>query len=247
MKKYAKKYFDRVRKILDDVEATQAGVIDRVGKKMADVIIAGGNVFVFGCAHAGIMAEEMFYRAGGLAVINPLFNRTLVCDVKPITLTSVMERQPGLGVGIVDGSPLTKGDLLIVHSVSGRNSVPVEVAERAKTKGVFVVALTNLDYSSKLTSRHPNGKKLYQVADIVIDNCGDFEDAAVAIDNMKQKSGATSTVIGASILHAISLTAIEYLQQQGEIPPIYHSANVDGGDEFNNKLMKKFSERIFYL
>ena len=189
----------------------------------------------------------MFYRAGGLALINPLFNPTLVCDVKPITLTSVMERQPGLGIGIVDGSPLKKGDLLIVHSVSGRNSVPVEVADRAKSKGVYVVALTNLDYSSKLTSRHPSGKKLYQVADIVIDNCGDFEDAAVAIDGMKQKSGATSTVIGASILHAISLTAIEYLQQQGETPPIYHSANVDGGDEFNNKLMEKFSERIFYL
>ncbi|MFA6074861.1 MAG: SIS domain-containing protein [Negativicutes bacterium] len=247
MKKYAKMYFDRVRQILDDVEKTQAGAIGRVAKKMADVIITGGNVFVFGCAHAGIMAEEMFYRAGGLAVINPLFNPTLTCDVKPITLTSVMERQPGLGIGIVDGSPLKNGDILIVHSVSGRNSVPVEVAQRAKEKGVFIVALTNLDYSSRLTSRHPSGKKLYQLADIVIDNCGDFEDAAVAIDGMSQKSGATSTVIGASILHAISLTAIEYLQQQGEVPPIFHSANVDGGDEFNRNLMEKFAERIFYL
>lgn len=247
MKKYAKKYFDRIRQILDDVEKTQAGPIDRVAKKLAATIKGGGNIFVFGCAHAGILAEEMFYRAGGLAVINPLFNPTLTCDVKPITLTSVMERQAGLGAGIVAGSALKKGDLLIIHSVSGRNSVPVEVAQCAREKGVYVAALTNLDYSSRLASRHSSGKKLYQVADIVVDNCGDFEDAAVVIDGLSQKSGATSTVIGASILHAIALTAIEYLLAEGVKPPIYHSANIDGGDAFNNELIEEFSDRIFYL
>ena len=247
MKKYAKKYFDKVRAILDDVESTQAAVIDRVAKKMADTILNGGNVFVFGCAHAGILAEEMFYRAGGLAVINPILNPTLVCDVKPVTLTSIVERQPGFGKSIVDGSPLKGGDLLFVHSVSGRNSVPVDVVLTAKAKGVYVVAITNLDYSSQLSSRHPGGKKLYQVADVVVDNCGDYEDAAVAIDGMHQKCGPTSTVIGASIMHAIALTAIEYLQAAGETPPVFHSANVDGGDEFNKKLMDKYSDRIFYL
>ena len=214
---------------------------------MSEVIVNGGNVFVFGCAHAGIMAEEMFYRAGGLAIINPLFNAELLCSVKPITQTSIMERKPGLGCEIVKCSPLKQGDLLIIQSVSGRTSVPVEVAKTAKDRGVYVVALTNLDYSSQLASRHPSGKKLYQLADVVIDNCGDFEDAAVAIDGMSQKSGATSTVIGASILHAVALTTIEYLQQQGVVPPVFRSANVDGGDEVNERLMQEWSDRIFYL
>ena len=109
------------------------------------------------------------------------------------------------------------------------------------------MAITNMEYSQGVTSRHDSGKKLYELADLVIDNCGDFEDAAISIDGFAQKIGATSTIAGAAIGNAIVVEAAAILKARGVEPPIFHSANVDGGDEFNKKIFEKYRDRIFYL
>lgn len=125
--------------------------------------------------------------------------------------------------------------------------MPIDIALAAKEQGAYVIALTNLDYSSKVTSRHSNKKRLFEIADLVIDNCGDFEDVAIKIEGFDQKIGATSTIAGATIVNSIVVQASYILLSEGISPPIFHSANVDGGDEFNRNLMKENKDRIHYL
>ena len=129
-------YFDEIHRILRQVEATQAEPMDLLAQKMADAIRAHKNIYAFGCSHAGILAEELFYRTGGLAVVNPILAPGLTLTVRPVTMTSQIERIEGYGRTIVIENGVAEGDVLIVHSVSGRNPVPVEVAIAAREKPI---------------------------------------------------------------------------------------------------------------
>ncbi|NLO88606.1 MAG: SIS domain-containing protein [Firmicutes bacterium] len=244
---YGCRYLDAAIAILERIKQEQYGKIKEAAEKVAEVVMAGKSIFAFGCSHASIVSQELFYRTGGFALINPIFNPTLMLDTRPATLTSKAERLPGFGREIIRESPLASGDLLIIHSVSGRNPVVIDAALEAKERGAYVVAITNMEYSQGVTSRHDSGKKLYELADLVIDNCGDFEDAAISIDGFAQKIGATSTIAGAAIGNAIVVEAAAILKARGVEPPIFHSANVDGGDEFNKKIFEKYRDRIFYM
>lgn len=118
---------DCIRKAWD----SQRDTIARAAGWIAETIGQKNNVFVFGCSHAGIIAEEVFYRTGGLAVINPIFFPGFMLNTRPITMTSSLERVSGIGKTLLSQNHVGEGDLLIVHSVSGRNTVPVEMAEEA--------------------------------------------------------------------------------------------------------------------
>ncbi|SES88180.1 sugar isomerase domain-containing protein [Anaerobranca gottschalkii] len=247
MLKYTKLYFNKIAEILEDVERTQGEKIYKAALKVAETFEQGKSTFVFGCSHAGIIAEELFYRTGGLAIINPIFNPTLMLNTRPVTLTTKIERIVGFGKVILESSPINKGDVLIIHSVSGRNNVPVEMAIEAKERGIYVIAITNLSYSTNVSSRDESNKKLYEVADLVIDNCGVYEDSIVEIEGLSQKVGPTSTIIGAAIGHSIVIETANILLEKGIQPPIFHSANIDGGDEFNKKILEKHKNLIHYL
>ncbi len=244
---YGFKYLEYAQEILEKIKDTQYENIKKASEKVAEVVEKGNSIFVFGCSHAGIVTEELFYRTGGFALMNPIFNPTLMLNTRPVTITSRAERLEGFGKDIIQQSPLKANDLIIIHSVSGRNPVSVDAAIEAKNKDAYVIAITNMDYSSKVTSRHSSGKRLFEVADLVIDNCGDFEDSAIEIEGVKQKIGPTSTIAGAAIGNAIVVEASAILHSKGIEPPIFHSANVDGGDEFNKKMLDKYKDRIFYM
>ena len=244
---YGKKYFERIMEILETVLDTQQEKIVLAAQKFAEVFENGNSIYVFGCSHAGIIAEELFYRTGGLAVINPIFNPTLMLNTRPVTMTSTAERLEGFGSAILNQSPVKAGDAILIHSVSGRNPVVIEIALEAKKIGLFVIALTNLTYSQNVTSRHSSGNKLYDVADIVINNCGDFEDGTITLEGLNQTIGPSSTVIGAAIGNAIVIETAHILLEKGITPPVYRSANVDDGDAFNKELVEKYKDRIHYL
>lgn len=144
-------------------------------------------------------------------------------------------------------SPLQAGDVVIVHSVSGRNMVPIDLALEAKNMGVKVIVITNLAYTELVTSRHSSGKKLKDCGDIVIDNCGEFEDSSITFPGFAQKMGPTSTVTGAYIVHAMAMECAVLLHKRGIEVPIFHSANIDGGDEHNHALLGKYKDRIHYM
>ncbi len=241
------KYIGIVTETIERAYTSQKDTILAAAALVAEAIENKKNVFVFGCSHAGILAEEVFYRTGGLAVINPIFFPAFMLNTRPITMTSALERVPGIGSVLYKQNHLGEGDVLIVHSVSGRNTVPIELAIEAGKHGVHTVAITNLEYSKGVTSRHPEGKLLYEVCDLVIDNCGEKGDASVQLQGLPEKIGPTSTTVGAALINALVIEAVEKMIADGIVPPVFMSANIDGGDEHNAKIFEEYKDNIFYM
>lgn len=242
-----KDYIDIVKDTIDRAYNGQTEAVNAASDALAAAVESKHNVFVFGCSHAGIIAEEVFYRTGGLAVINPIFFPAMMLNTRPITMTSALERVSGIGTVILDQNNVKKGDLLIIHSVSGRNTVPVEMATEAHKRGIKTVCITNLNYSRAVTSRHPSGKRLFEVCDIVIDNMGEKGDAAVTVEGLPEKIGPTSTAVGAALINAIVIDAVNKMIADGTVPPVLMSANLDGGDEHNAKIFTEYKDNIFYM
>ena len=240
-------YIKIVTKTIDEAYETQREELSRAAEEIAGAVAEKRNVFVFGCSHAGIIAEEVFYRTGGLAVINPIFFPGMMLNTRPITMTSSLERLPGLGNIIFEKNHIKTGDILILHSVSGRNSVPVDMALLARERGVRTICITNLNYSKAVTARHPSGKRLFEVCDIVIDNKGDIGDAAVTIDGLPERIGPTSTAVGTALINALVIDAVNKMIDSGIVPPVLMSANLDGGDEHNARIFREYADNIFYM
>lgn len=240
-------YINKIKNLVNNIEKYENKTMKEATNILIETIENKKSIFIFGASHAGILSEELYYRAGGLVVINPIFARELMLDTLPITHTSEMERLEGYGVTLANKTPISEGDILIVHSVSGRNPVSIELAMEAKKKGAKVICITNLSYSKEVTSRHNSGKKLYEVSDLVIDNHGEKGDACVEIKGTKQKVAPTSTVASVVIMNSIIALIAENLNEKKVSPlPIFYSANIDGGDELNKKVYDKYKDVIHY-
>lgn len=244
---YISEYLGHVAQVLKTAGETQNKAMHDAAKLICDATTRGSNIFAFGCSHAGLIALELYYRTGGLATINPIRAAGLCLDVDPATLTSKIERLPQYGIDIIDSTPLKDGDVIIIHSVSGRNTVAVDAAIRSREKGAKVIVLTNMNTSKAVPSRHPCGKNLYEFGDIVIDNCGDFGDSSTLVPGIPEKIGPTSTAIGAALMYAVVVEAAALIAESGRTVPVYVSANVPGGDEHNAKMLKEYKEHIFYM
>ena len=240
-------YFEAMMPILERAMDSQQGVIRDVASHMADVIAGGDLIYVFGAGHAGIMAEELSYRAGGLVPIVPIFAPGLTTTVRPLTLETKLERMTGYAALLLEECGITGDDMLIVHSNSGRNTVAIELAEGARERGIAVAALTSVSHSTSVTSRHPKGYRLMDVADFVIDNCGVPGDAVVELPGFSQRTGSTSTVVGVALLNAAVVETVRILLERGIEPPVFRSANLDHSDEHNQRLMKRYAGRLTYL
>lgn len=243
---YADRYISIVQETIRKAWEEQTEVIDKTATAIRTALEQKHSVFLFGCSHAGILAEEVFYRSGGLAVINPIFFPGFMLNTRPITMTSRLEQLDGLGKILVKENRLKAGDVLIIHSVSGRNNVPVEMAMEAGKLGVTTIAITNLAYSSSVNSRHPSGKRLFEVCDMVIDNKGIPGDAAVNLEGLPEKIGPTSTTVGTALINAIVIETVGQMLESGKIPPVFLSANLDGGKEHNERIFEEYADQIFY-
>lgn len=244
---YAEKYLKNVSFILEKIMKTQIEPIKKSAAAIVEASINKKNIYAAGCGHAGLLAQELFYRSGGLVVMNPIFAPGLTLEPRPITITSDIERIEGYGRTIVKRKEISEGDVFIIHSVSGRNPVSVDMAMEAKDRGAFVIVLTNIEYSKSSNSRHSSGKRLFEVADIVLDNCGEIGDAAVKVGDFPEKTGPTSTAMGAAILNAVVVEAVALFIEKGVTPPVFMSANLDGGDAHNKKILEEYKNNIFYM
>lgn len=240
-------YLDAIIQLLAEVRETQAGAIEQAAQAVADAIQADHLVYVFGAGHASILAQELFYRAGGLVPINPILPPGLTTDVRPITLTSRLERLPGFGAQIIVETSIESGDVLIVHSVSGRNAAAVEVAREGMKRGAYVIAVTSLAYSRAVQPRQQEMPRLFEVVDLVLDNRAPVGDALVEVPGLEQRVAPSSTVSGAAILNTVVARAVGLLQEAGGDPPVFMSANLDGGDEFNRRWLEHYRGRLTYL
>lgn len=237
-------YVQEVERLMQQA-AEQAGTAVAVSADLIAGAIASGRVlYVFGPSHAGILAQDLFYRAGGLAAIEPILPAGLMLNERPVTRTSHLERLPGYAKVILRDVPLGAGDVLLIISVSGRNAVAVEMCQEARARGAHVIALTSLTYSHSVTAR--GTARLFEVADVVIDLPGHIGDAAISLEGLKQPAGPTSTAVGSTILQGLMVEVSGRLLQRGLQPPVLMSANLDGADEANRRLLASYRGRISY-
>ncbi len=240
-------YLKQAAAILERIEATQSEKIGEAAEIISQAIADGHSLFGFGCTHSSLPVEDIFYRAGGLMLVNPIFAPGLSLDIRPPTFTSKLERLEGYAKLVLDRTPAKAGDVLILVSVSGRNAIPVEMAQAAKEKGMTVIGLTSMAYTSAFSSRHPSGKKMYEYADVVLDNLVPPGDAILEIEGLPQKCCPISGITSIAVLHALIAETIERLIAKGFTPPVYLAANAQGGDEWNARLLGEYKDRIFYM
>ncbi|CAL9546548.1 SIS domain-containing protein [Streptomyces sp. enrichment culture] len=234
---------DLLRRVRDD----EADSIEAAGTLLADTVQSGGRLFAFGAGHSSLAAQDVVYRAGGLALMNLLTVPGVVgVDVMPATLGSALERVDGLASAVLDSSPLREGDALVIISLSGRNALPVEMAMNARALGVRVIGVTSVAYASETTSRHTSGTFLKDHCDIVLDSKIAVGDAELTLDTVPAPFAPASTVVTSALMQAMTATAAATLADRGIEPPLLRSGNVDGGHEWNGRVLDQYGDRIFY-
>jgi len=212
--------------------------IVRAGQAVAEAIANGHTVWVFGAGHSHMLPEEVYVRAGGLAGVQAILEPSVMLH-EDVWRASALERQEGLAAQFLEKYQLQRGDVLFVASNSGRNALPIEMAMIGRERGLKIVAITSLTHSRSVASRHSSGKRLMDVADIVLDNGCPAGDAVLNLPGGLPKTGGSSTALGVVILNSVMATAIERLLELGVTPKILVSANLDGTAARNRDLVKK--------
>lgn len=236
-------YFENLQKIIARIATEQLDNIEKAARAVADTLKNGGRIHAFGTGHSHMLAEEIFYRAGGLVNVNPILETSLMLHESAAKSTE-LERLEGYGEILFDHHSINQKDILFLFSNSGRNGVAIDLALIAGERGVKTVVITNMEHTMQGASRHSSGKKLFEAADIVIDNCGCHGDASMRIDEINRSVAPTSTAAGAAILNAIEARAVEIMVSEGFTPEVFSSSNVDGGDEINNAYIAKYKKEI---
>lgn len=243
----AQAYFEAVEEGLRRLRETQLEAIQQAARIVAEAIVSDHKLFAFGATHSFILPMEMIYRTGGLMLVNPIYPHGMDLSVRPLTMTSQIERLEGYGRALLEGTPAGNGDVLLIASASGRNPIVIDMARAAREVGMTIIGLVALDYANQSQSRHSSGQLLPELCDLVIDQCAPYGDAAVEVAGFPQKMGPLSSVLGCTIVNALTCEVVARLLQEGVVPPVFVSANLPGGDEHNQQLLEQNRERILYL
>lgn len=236
------KYFDNLNGLLLKVRTSQTDKMETAAQHIADCALHDGMVYTFGTGHGHLLALEIFYRAGGMVRVCPILDERLMLHISA-SESSEWERNDDLAAELADRYPVRAGDVLIAFSNSGRNAVPVELARLCRERGAYVIALTNMNHTSQVAPRNRLGKRLFEEADLVLDNCGVLGDAAIEGTGGRMV-GPTSTAVGAAMLQAIVSRVEEIARERGQAIEFFASSNIDGGDEINEKYLEKYRGKI---
>jgi len=223
-------YLDGVISLLQRLRDTQGEAIGKAAALVAASIEGGGMVYALGSGHSQLLALEIQGRAGGLypvvQIMDPLWGRA--------------ERVEGYGKVLLQGLPFKAGEAMFVISNSGRNPQPVDVALRARELGLRVIAVTSLVHTQGVASRHSSGKRLFELADVVLDTGTPPGDASLSIPGLAVRTGPVSTTLGAALMNAVMVEAVQKLVERGVVPPVLMSSNLDGGDAHNAELVTRY-------
>ncbi|WP_329464596.1 SIS domain-containing protein [Streptomyces sp. NBC_01431] len=245
--KLAGQFFDAAIGLLQRVRDEEALSIAAAGALVADTVEADGRLFAFGAGHSSLAAQDVVYRAGGFALMNLLAVPGVVgVDVMPATLGSALERVDGLAGAVLDSSPARPGDVLVIISLSGRNALPVEMAMNARALGLKVIGVTSVAYAEGMKSRHVSGTFLRDHCDVVLDSKIAVGDAELSHEGIEAPFAPASTVVTSALMQATMAAAVEALVSRGVEPPLLRSGNVDGGHEWNGRVMNENRDRIFF-
>ncbi|MBQ8159263.1 MAG: SIS domain-containing protein [Clostridia bacterium] len=235
-------YYGKLSEIIRHVFESQTEQMEAAAQRIAACFMQGHMLYTFGTGHAHLLSEELFYRAGGPAQVCPILDERLMLHLSA-SASSQWERKSGYALEVLGRYGVQAGDVMIIISNSGRNAVPVEMALEAKQRGVYTIALTSLQHSGSVTPRNPAGRRLFEVADLVLDNGGVTGDAVVQAGDGRTVA-PTSTAVGSAMLQAISARAEEIGREKGQKLQYFMSSNVDGGDEYNEQLIELYRARV---
>lgn len=219
----ARHFMTKALQIAHDAAESQGEAIRCAADAICDSLERGHRLWAFGSGHSHMMVEEIWGRAGGLANVSPILEPSLMLH-EGLLKSSLLERHSGLAATILDIHGVVAGDALLIASNSGRNAVPVEMAIRAREIGVTVIALTSLTHSTAVTSRVASGKRLFEVADHIIDNRGVCGDAVVETE--PYAVGATSTMVGAMLVQGLVVEIVGRMTDRGKPLETLQSLNV---------------------
>lgn len=235
-------YLDKIKLLINKMSVDQHEQLVSAAKIVADVIKNDGIIHTIGTGHSQMIGMEMFGRASNLANVNAIMD-DMVLMAGGARRSAEMEQISGLAEILWSNYKFIKGDVLIVISNSGRNALPLEMAMKAKQEGLTTIAITSLEQSTRYASRHASGKKLYQIADLVIDNCVPSGDGVISINDLL--IGPASSVLGMIIVNIISTEAIKINLDRGVDVSVFQSQNIDEAD--NEALYQKYESRIKHL
>ena len=235
-------YTQKIQRQIDLIAKSQRERISKAAHHIAGALKKDRLIHTFGTGHSHMVGLEMFVRAGGLANVNAMLD-SIVMTSEGARRSAEIERISGLADIIWSGHSIHTEDLMIVISNSGRNAMPLEMAMRGKKEGLFIIGISSLEQSKKYPSRHPSGKKLYEIADLVIDNCVPPGDGLLRIDG--NLTGPASSISGMLIMNTMMTEGMKLAAEQGVKLPIYFSQNIDGFS--NEELYAKFEGRIKHL
>lgn len=245
------KFYQAALGIIETIRKDEQARISAAATILADQIAAGNLINIFGSGgHSYIGAEEMFYRAGGLVPVNPIFENGVSLTPGALRSTAV-ERTPGYMPGILATYGLKAGQVMIIANAYGINSATIDTALVCKRLGLKTIALTSPGIALALApdhpSRHPSGKNLHEIVDLYIDTHVPMGDAAVSLAGFSERVGPVSTVATAFTIECMVVETVELLLQRGIDPPVWKSGNSPGGDEYNQKWLDKYVGVIKHL
>ncbi len=233
---------------LERIEKEQLGNILRAADLMADEIAQDKLIHVYGGGgHTCLCICEMFFRAGGLACINPIMDIAISPFNQSLKYLEI-ERTVGYARGLIRYYGLKKDDVLIIFHNIGVNAATIDAALESKERGVKIIAVASSYWQNELPPdhfiRHPSKKNLFDLADICIDDYNPVGDAVIDMEGLDTPIAPISSIVDFYIIHRLEMETIRKLLERGVAPPVWRSANVPGGDEFNAKYVEKYLPRV---
>ena len=230
-------YLNEIVNILGRIEAEEAAGLEQAAQLVARTIEKGGLIYTFGCGHSHLPGLDAFYRAGGLANVSPMLDTDLMLH-NGAAKSSRMEKMSGIAAEVFRRYTLTDKDMLFVFSASGKNQVPVEMAQIARAAGIPTVGISSSSYYEK-------GGKLHESVDIAIDCKVPYGDACIPVGEVAM--GGLSTATNCFILNTCLIEGAKKALAAGAKPPIYLSGNIEGGRDHNVVLEDLYLGRVKHL
>ena len=220
-----KAYFKKIGALLDQIIENESDLMEETANLFSEVIQQNGRIFVSGSGHSSLVAQEAYYRAGGLVSIKPIWLKSLLIT-ENAEMSTHLERISGIAEATLNEYQPNQKDCLVIVSNSGRNAYGIELALIAKSMGCTTVALTSIQHSSSVESRHSSGKRLFELCDIVIDSHVPLGDASMSHPDFKEHFGPVSTISTVAIFNAVVCRTIEMLIEKNHYPKVLESANL---------------------
>lgn len=244
-------YFESLMNNFKQVNDTQQENIEKAAELMADAIANDRLINVYGGGgHTTLCMGEMFFRAGGLSNINPIMENGLSVFNQAGKYLE-LERTVNYGSAIMKYYDLKKDDVLIIFHNIGINPATIDAAEEAKKAGAKIIAVSSSAWQEEMPAdhfiRHPNGKNLFDYADVCIEDFNPVGDAVVNVPGLDTPIAPVSNIIDFYIAHLLEINTVQKCVERGIVPPVWSSANTPGGDEKNAAYLEKYRPRIKML